>query len=108
MAATVKVLGQLDNAVTTLEALYTVPGATTATVSTFVVCNRGVATSFRMAVDVGGSGIADKDYLYYDIPIGANDTFAATIGITLAATDVVRVYSTSGDTSMSLFGIEEA
>ena len=108
MAVTAKVLGQLDNAVATEETLYTVPGATSATVSTLIVCNRGAATTFRVAIDVGGSGVADKDYLYYDVPIAVNDTFAATIGITLAATDLVRVESASGDTSMSLFGIEEA
>ena len=107
MAVTYKTLGQVAPSATTETTLYTVPSATNTVCSTVVVCNRtGTADAFRVSVDVGGSGTANKDYLYYDIPINGNDTFTATIGITLSATDVVRVYAGTTGLSFSLFGVE--
>lgn len=76
------------------------------TVSTLSVCNRGTATTFRVSMAVAGAADDVKQYLYYDLPIGANDTFLATIGITLGETDVVRCYAASDNVSFNLFGIE--
>lgn len=107
MASTYKVLGQSNPSATTLTTLYTVPGATSAVCSTITVCNRAAAaTSFRVAVRPAGAGISNEHYLYYDVTIAANDTFAATIGITLATTDVVSVYATLATLSFNLFGTE--
>jgi len=106
MAQTLKVLGQVATAATTETDLYTVPGATTAAVSSVVVCNRSTATSFRISVSVAGGATANKDYLYYDQAIGANTTFIATIGITLGATDKIKVYATSANLSFNAFGSE--
>lgn len=107
MADTFKTLGQIDSAVTTLETLYTVPGATSTVVSSIVVCNRsGTVDAIRIAVQVGGAAIDNKHYIYYDLPLPGNDTFVLTGGITLAATDVVSVYSATGNTTFSLFGME--
>jgi len=107
MAEAYKVLGQLDAAATTLETLYTVPGATESIITTLTVCNRGaVNDTFRVALRVGGAGIDNKHYLYYDVAIPANDTFAATLGITLATTDVVSVYCGLGDLTFNLTGTE--
>jgi len=44
--------------------------------------------------------------LYYDLPIEANDTFTATIGMTLATTDVVKVYAGTANVSFNLYGTE--
>jgi hypothetical protein len=107
MANTIKVLGQQNPSATTLTTLYTVPGATSTVVSTITVCNRSAtATSFRIAIRPGGAGISNEHYLYYDVAIAGNDTFAATLGITLAATDVVSVYATLATLSFSIFGQE--
>ena len=104
---TLKVLGQSAPSATTLTDLYTVPGATQATVSSIVVCNRGgSAQTFRVSVAVGGAANANAQYLFYDVPIPANDTFVATVGLSLAATDVLRVYASSTDLSFSAFGAE--
>jgi hypothetical protein len=106
---TPKVLGQSNPAATTPTALYTVPASTVTTVSTIIVSNRSAdATSFRVSVAVEGAGADDKQYLFYDIAIAGNDTFAATLGITLGATDVVTVYATAATLSFNLFGIEDA
>ena len=102
-----KILGQLDPLAATLTDLYVVPAAAEAVVSTFTVANRsGVATSFRLSVAIAGAADDVKQYIYYDIPIAGNDSFAATFGITLGATDVVRVYATLATLSFNLFGVE--
>ena len=107
MATTLKVLGQSAPSATTETTLYTVPAATSTVASSLVICNRGaVADAFRVSVSVAGGATATKDYLFYDLPIDANDTFIATIGIALAATDVVRVYAGTTSLSFNLFGQE--
>ncbi len=107
MAETRKVLGQSNPGAASLTALYTVPGATQAVVSTLAVCNRSaVATAFRVSVAVAGAADAPEQYVYYDVTIAGNDTFAATIGITLGPADVVRVYATLATLSFCLFGVE--
>lgn len=107
MAQTLKNLAQVNPAATTLTTLYTVPGATTTAVSSIVVCNQaGTDGSFRISVQVGGAADNVKQYLYYDTLVEANDTFIATIGITLTATDVVKCYSSSGSISFNVFGAE--
>ena len=88
----------------TLTTLYTVPGATAAMCSTLTVCNQSAtATAFRVSVAPAGAADAASQYLYYDIAIAGNDTFAATLGFALATTDVVRVYNTLATLSFSLF-----
>ena len=59
-----------------------------------------------LSIAISGAATTNKDYIYYDLPIGANDTFIATIGVTLAATDVVRVYASNTNLSFSLYGSE--
>ena len=107
MATVYKVLGQSSPTATTETALYTVPAATSAVASSVIVCNRSaVLSTFRISIAIGGAATTNKDYIYYDLPIGANDTFIATIGVTLATTDVVRVYASNTNLSFSLYGSE--
>ena len=102
-----KVLGQSAPAAGVLTTLYTVPGGAEAISSTITVCNRSnIATAFRIAVRPAGAGISDEMYLFYDIPIPGNDTFGATFGFTLAATDVVSVHATLATLSFNIFGEE--
>lgn len=109
MAETRKVLGQLNPGATTLTKLYTVPAATQTVGSSIVVCNQAAAVgSFRVSVRVAGAADNAKQYLYYDEPLDANDTFIATIGMTLGATDEVWVYASAATMSFNLFGAEIA
>jgi hypothetical protein len=102
-----KVLGQSAPAAATLTTLYDTPAATEVIVSSITICNRSaVATTFRIAVRVADGTIADEDYIYYDQPIPGNETFIATIGVTLGATDAVDVYATLATVSFNLFGQE--
>lgn len=108
MALNVKVLGQLAPSATTLETLYTVPNKARTVASSLVICNRGSATTFRAAVAIAGETDATKQYLYYDADIDANDTFVATVGMTLSGADAVRVYAGSANLSFNLFGEEQS
>ncbi len=107
MPTVYKTLGQSNPVATTETALYTVPAATSTIASSVIVCNRStVLSTFRISIAIGGAATTNKDYIYFDLPIGANDTFIATIGVTLATTDVVRVYASNTNLSFSLYGSE--
>ncbi len=107
MANYYKILGQESPLATTETDLYVVPASTSAVCSSISICNRDASkTTFRVSVSESGAVTSDKDYLYYDVEINGNDTFIATIGITLATTDVVRVYSGNANLSFQLWGTE--
>jgi hypothetical protein len=104
MAATYKVLGQVNPAATTLTTLYTAPAG--AVVSTLSVCNQGATTTFRVLVSVAGAALNAKQYVVYDTGVDAKDTVFLTLGMTLAATDIVKVYAGTANVSFNLFGSE--
>lgn len=107
MPTTYKILGQQDPAATTEKDLYTVPGATSAVISSIVIANRSNSkATFRVSCSINSSPTSNYDYLYYDVPIEGNDTFIATIGVTLAANDVIRVYASSSNLTFQIFGSE--
>jgi glucose-6-phosphate dehydrogenase assembly protein OpcA len=107
MASTYKVLAQSAPSATTATTLYTVPSATSTVVSTITVANRSsVAVTYRIAVRPAGATLANQHYLAYDVALAANDTTALTLGVTLAATDVITIYASSADLSFSAFGSE--
>jgi glucose-6-phosphate dehydrogenase assembly protein OpcA len=107
MATTYKVLGQVATTATTTATLYTVPASTSAVASTIAVCNLGgLSSTFRVAIRPAGATLANKHYLNYNTNVPANDTVFLTIGITLATTDVVSVYSSTGTLNFSMFGSE--
>jgi hypothetical protein len=107
MANTYKVLAQSNPGAASLTDIYTVPGATSTIVSTIIVCNQAAsAASFRVSLQVANAADNPKQYLYYDLPIAGNDTFIFTLGITLAATDVISVYASSTTLSFNVVGVE--
>lgn len=106
MPQTHKVLGQSNPAATTLTALYTVPAATQTVCSTLSICNLGVSTTYRVAVRPAGASIDNQHYLVYDAAINASDSILLTLGLSLAATDVVSVYAGTATVAFSLFGCE--
>ena len=92
---------------TTNKNLYTVPASTQTVLSTITICNQAASSaSYRIAVRPAAASIAASHYIAYDIPIAANDTTALTLGITLNATDVVTVYSSTTTMSFHAYGSE--
>lgn len=109
MPTTYKVLGQSNPSATTATTLYTVPSATQAVVSTIVIANlAATSATFRIAVRVAGATLANSQYVAYDITVGASDSTALTLGITLGATDVVTVYASTANLTFTAFGSEIA
>ena len=102
-----KVLGQSAPAATTVTTLYTVPAATQAVVSTIAVCNRAAtAATYRIAIRPAGATLANQHYISFDSTLAANDSTMITIGVTLAATDVITIHASTANTSFSAFGTE--
>jgi hypothetical protein len=107
MPQTHKVLGQLNPSATTLTTLYTVPASTSTIVSTLSICNQAASSAtYRVAIRPAGATVAAQHYLVYDSAIPANDTITLTLGITLAATDVISVYASSATLSFGAYGVE--
>jgi len=109
MATTYKVLGQSAPSATTNTDVYTVGSSKTAVISTITVCNRSAtAATYRIAIRPAGATIANQHYIAYGATCPANDMIALTLGISVAATDVVTVYASSADLSFGVYGGEVA
>lgn len=99
------ILAQLAPAVTTETVLFTVPATRKGLIGEIIICNRqGSPASFRISISQLGAATTAKDYLYFDFPIVGNDTFSTDLGVTLNATDVMRVYAGSANLTFTLFG----
>lgn len=110
MATTYKVLGQVAPSATTETDLYTCPSATNAIISSLTVANRSstAAATFRISVSVTGGATANKDFIAYDITIAPSGIVVLTSGLTLAATDKIRVYASTANLSINAYGTEIA
>lgn len=107
MAFAYKVLAQSAPSATTNTDIYTVGAGKQAIISTITVANRSAsARTYRIAIRPAGTTLANQHYIAYDVSVLANDTTALTIGVTLAATDVVTVYASTADLSFGIFGTE--
>ena len=107
MPTVYKVLGQSAPSATTATTLYTVPSTTSTVVSTITVANRdSTSATFRIAVRPAGAALANQHYIAYDCSVGANDTTALTLGLTLATTDVVTVYASTANLTFNAYGSE--
>lgn len=107
MATSYKILGQQAPAELSEATVYTVPTSASSVISSIVICNRGSsAGTFRIATSQGGGATASKDYLYYDQPLSQNNTFIATIGITLGASDKLKCYASTANFTFQAFGSE--
>jgi bifunctional ADP-heptose synthase (sugar kinase/adenylyltransferase) len=109
MPTAYKVLGRKQAAATTEETLYTVPAATEAVVSTITVANLTSSDkTYRIAVKPAStSTLALEHYVAYDITVGASDTTALTLGLSLAAGNSVSVYASAATSVVfTAFGTE--
>ena len=107
MPTTYKVLGQVNPSATTATTLYTVGSGKSTVVSTISVTNQASSSAtFRIAIRPAGEALSAKHYIAYDSTVSANDSTMLTIGVTLAATDVITVYASSATVSFNAFGSE--
>jgi len=108
MANSYKTLGQVDLTSTGMTDVYTAPVSTEAIVSTIVLANRTAsATTYRIAVRTEGDSLSNKHYIAYDVALAASNSTTLTLGIALAATDVVSVSAADANAvSVNIFGTE--
>jgi hypothetical protein len=107
MPTVYKVLAQSAPSATTATDIYTVGAGKNAVISTIVIANRTTsAATYRIAIRPSGATLANQHYIAYDITVGLSDSTTLTLGITLAATDVVTVYASTANLSFNLFGSE--
>jgi pyruvate/2-oxoacid:ferredoxin oxidoreductase beta subunit len=87
--------------------LYTVPAARRAVLSTIAVANTGGAyTTYRVHVRPGGAAAAAGNAIAYEVGLDAGQSDLLTLGVTIAAGDVVSVRSVSGAVTFTAFGEE--
>ena len=110
MATTFKVLGQAAPANTSNADLYTVGAGKSAIVSTLSITNvTSTAANARVFVRVAAATAAAGNAIVYDTSIPANSTIGLTLGITLAATDVITVATgTANSLTFQAFGQENS
>jgi len=107
MASTYKVLAQSNPSAQTDTDIYTVPASTQTVISTIVICNQEVSdATYDIAVRPDDETLAAKHYVAKTITVGASDSTALTLGITMNANDVLTVQASTADLSFSVFGSE--
>lgn len=106
MEAIPVIIARLAPGATVETSLLVVPSTERVMVSQIAVCNRGgVATTFRISVSPRGAATALADYLFYDLTIAANDTFATELHFVMESFDAMRVFAGSANLTFVLFGV---
>jgi hypothetical protein len=112
MSLSYKILGQAMTVAgsATSTTLYTVPSSKSTTVSAIIITNTSASTTtYRIAVVPSastGSASSLQHYIAYDVSLAANSTNQIRGGITLATGDQVRIYGSTTDISVNLYGAE--
>ena len=89
---------QGTNSVSTYATLYTVPTSTVAVISTIAICNTSAsASTYRIGFDDTAGTPGASEWLVYGASVDANDTVFLSLGVSLQASQVIRV-SSSADT----------
>lgn len=107
MANRYKVLGQINPTANTLTTVYAVPSGNSAVISSVTVCNQSsTLATFSLAVRPANAAIASQHYVNFNTPVPGNDTISVTLGMTLAATDVLSANANTASVSINAFGSE--
>jgi len=109
-SSTYKILGQSAPTTTSNADLITVGASKSQVISTLVIANTtSTAATCRVFARIGGAAAAASNAIIYDASVAANSLNAFTLGITLAATDVLTVRTgTANALTFTAFGTELA
>jgi hypothetical protein len=107
---TYKVLGQAAPASTANADLITVGAGKSQIISSLVITNTTASSATaRVFARIAGATAATSNAIIYDASIAPNSVVSFTLGVTLAATDVVTVRTgTSNALTFTAFGTELA
>lgn len=88
----------------TFSTLYQTASATSAVISSLVVCNQASSdVTVRIGLAGSASTPAASEYLVYDAVVAGNDTVALTLGVSLPASKFVRIASSASTCNFSAF-----
>jgi hypothetical protein len=99
-------LGTADLSASTLTTVYTVP-ATTFTVATVSVVNRGASASLIRIALASSASPTDAEWLEYDVSLSAKGVLERT-GIVMDTGKLLVVRSSAASVNVVLYGIETA
>lgn len=107
MTTVYKVLGQSAPTANTATTLYTVPSGNSAVCSSMTICNgSGANANVSVQVAVANAASSASQYIVYNNTLTNQDTLFMTLGVTLAATDTIRITATGANVAFQLFGSE--
>lgn len=108
MATTYKILGQSAPADTNNANLITVGAGKSQIISTLVIANSTATdATCRVFARIAGAAAAAGNAIVYDVTVPGNGIQALTLGITLAATDILTIRSgTANALTFTAFGSE--
>jgi len=92
----------------TYATLYSTGAATTAVISSIIICNESSSASVTVRVGIAASAgtPASGSFILYDRTIPANDTLTLTAGFALGNTKFIRVSSSAATVSFTA-GVSE-
>lgn len=107
---TYKILGQSAPASTANADIITVGASKSQVISTLNIANSTATdATCRVFARIAGAAAATSNAIVYDVTVPANGFLSLTLGITLAATDVLTVRTgTSNALTFTAFGTELA
>ncbi len=101
------ILGQAAPTASTDTSVYTVPASTLSVVNINVL-NRSASNPVNVRIALAASGTpTNSEYIEYDVTVPAKGVVERT-GLALNAGKQVVVYVSTGDTSVSVYGLEQA
>ena len=101
------ILGQAAPSASTDTTVYTVPASTLSVVNINVL-NRSASNPVNVRIALAASGTpTNSEYIEYDVTVPAKGVVERT-GLALNAGKQVVVYVSTGDTSVSVYGLEQA
>lgn len=88
----------------TYATLYTTPSATEAVISSLVITNQASSdVTVRIGLDTTAGTPGASEWLVYDAVVAGNDTIALTLGVTMPASNYIRVSSSANTCNFSAF-----
>ena len=101
------ILGQAAPSATNNTSVYTVPANTLSVVNVSVLNRSASATADVRIALASGSSPSNGEYIEYDITVPPKGIIERT-GLALQAGKIVVAYSSTGDTSVTVTGLEQA
>lgn len=88
----------------TYATLYSTPSATEAVISSIVITNQASSSvTVRIGIMATAGTPGASQWLVYDAVVAGNDTIALTLGITMPASQFIRVSSSANTCNFSAF-----